>query len=271
MSPMKVVWLCGMPRSGTNWLCQIFDSHENVNFKLSPLFSYAFKNKVGVNSTKEDWTKFFEDVYHSKDDFLNQTQKRADGIFPDFMVKRSFPEFLVIKDTRYHNLIPSILEHFADIKIVYIVRNPCGAINSWLLSKKEFPSHADPLKEWKTGHCRKIGMEEFWGFDDWKSLTKQYLDLERKYPEKVKVVSYEDIVEQSSLQTSIMFDFVGLNPSKQTEDFLMLSQTTHIEHGNAVYKDKSVKDNWKSSLAPEIIAAIKDDLEGTELEKYLYK
>lgn len=271
MLPFKIIWLSGMPRSGTNWLSQIFDSHEKVNFKLSPLFSYAFKNRVGSNSSKEEWVRFFEDVYHSNDDFLNQKQKRADGIFPTFKVKGPEREFLVIKETRNHHLMPMLLELFEDIKVIYIVRNPCGAINSWLSSPKEFPSNASPKKEWQTGKCRKIGEGEYWGFDDWKLLTTQYMSYEKKYSNNVKVISYENLVERSSDITKNMFDFVGLKLSEQTKKFLFLSQTTHSNHSRAVFKGKEVKDKWKSNLDPEIIEAIRHELLGAKLEKYFYK
>mgnify|MGYP000521891099 CR=1 FL=1 len=271
MLPFRIVWLCGLPRSGTNWLSQIFDSHEKVNFKLAPLFSYKFKNRVGADSSKEEWVSFFCDVYHSNDDFLNQTQKRTEGIFPVFEKKNNDQEFLVIKETRFHNLTPLLLGSFTEIKIIYIVRNPCGAINSWLSSKREFPVNANPLEEWRTGKCRKTSAGQFWGFDDWKILTNQYLDLEINYPKKVKVISYESLVEQSFDQTNDMFEFVGLNFSKETRKFLKHSQSTHSDHGNAVYKNKEVKDKWKTNLDPEIIEAIRHELLGTRLEKYFHK
>lgn len=225
---------------------------------------------VGRNSSREEWMKFFKDVYNSNDDFLNQTQKRADGIFPIFE-KNKHPESLVIKDTRFHDLMPLLLEFFSEIKIIYIVRNPCGATSSWLSSKKEFPENANPREEWKTGECRKIGEGEFWGFDDWRILTTRYLDLQIKYPKNVKVVSYENLVEHAFDQTNDMFEFVGLNFSNETQKFLTLSQSTHSDHGNAVYKSKEVKDKWKTSLDPEIIEAIRHELLGTKLEKYFHK
>lgn len=269
--PFKLIWLCGMPRSGTNWLSQIFDSNEDVNFKLSPLFSYSFKDRVHSRSTKEEWLNFFLDVFRSDDDFLNQIEKRSSGIFPVFEQKNEQPSFLVIKETRYHDLLPVLLKRFSDIRIIYIVRNPCGAINSWISSRSEFPANSNPLIEWKTGKCRKADHGEYWGFDDWKLLTKQYLDLEKEYPKNVKVISYESLVEESSNQTKEMFDFVGLDLSKQTQEFLEISQSTHSEHGNAVFKSKEVKNKWKTELDPRIIEGIKQELDGSELESYFYK
>ncbi len=258
-----------MPRSGTNWLCQIFDSNERVIFKMAPLFSYSFKNAVNNNSTQQEWSDLFEGVYNSMDEFINQVKKRTSGDFPVFHGKVKPPEFLVIKDTRNHHLTGKILDFFPSIKIIHIVRNPCGAIYSWLSAANEFPSTADPMKEWRTGACRKTDESEFWGFDDWKLLTLQYTELEKTHPNQVKVISYENLVTDALTTTSRIFEFAGLKMSEQTEKFLIESQSRHSDIYNAVFKDKSVKDKWRSHLKAEVIEEIYKDLKGTILEKYL--
>ena len=44
----KIVWISGMPRSGTTWLSQIFAASPAVRMKACPLFSYEFKNILNV-------------------------------------------------------------------------------------------------------------------------------------------------------------------------------------------------------------------------------
>jgi hypothetical protein len=186
-------------------------------------------------------------------------------------VKNPIQDFLVIKETRNHHLVSTLINLFQDIKIIYIVRNPCGAINSWLSSPKEFPITANPYEEWKSGKCRKTGEGEYWGFDDWKLLTAQYLDFEERYPDNVKVISYEDLVRHSHDVTQEMFEFAGMEFSEEAKKFLNFSQSTHSDHTRAVFKSKDVKDRWKLQLAPEIIDAIRKELNGSDLEKYLDK
>lgn len=269
MLPFQVIWLNGMPRSGTNWLSQIFDSNEEVNFKLAPLFSYAFKDGVNSNSSLAQWIQFFTDVYNSGDPFVNQQQKRDSGAFPVFKGKKRSPRFLVIKDTRNHNLFPALLEKFHGIKVIYIVRNPCGAIYSWLNNPKEFPANADSATEWKTGKCRKVNETEFWGFDDWKLLTEKYLKLQNDYPHQVMVVSYEKLVDDPLQVTQQMFDFAGLELTEATRSFLVASQSVHSDNDFAVFKNKEVKDKWKLHLSEKIKNEIFRELRGTILEKYL--
>ena len=266
---LKLILLMGMPRSGTSWLSQIFDSHPDVRFKLSPLFSYKLKNAVGEKSTSQEWIEFLNKVYKTEDEFMDQTYRREAGDYPVFPEKKRKPRFLVIKDTRYHNLVKKMLRVVPDVKIIYIVRNPCGAIYSWLTTPKEFPEYADPLKEWRTGSCRKTGVEEFWGFNDWVSVTDIYMELQKKYPERIKIIQYEDLVDNAGKLTEEMFTFSGLRVVKQTLDFLKKSQFINSPNKYAVYKRPDVKYKWRQGLDKTIVDKIYKELKGTKFEKFL--
>jgi hypothetical protein len=271
MLNFKVIWLFGMPRSGTNWLSQIFDSHSNVRFKLAPLYSYALKNFVDENSPEEDWQLFYEKVYESVDEFMDQTRRRKSGEFPVFLRKNATPRFLVIKDNRHHNLADRIVNSALKPKIIYIVRHPCGAINSWLKAPKEFPKTADHQEEWRTGKCRKTGPGEFWGFDDWKYLTGKYMELSRAFPDRVHIVKYEHLVDAAKRETERIFDFAELSLDPQTTAFLEMSQKKHSASEYSVSKDKKVKDEWRQELDKNIIDEIYADLRGSILEELLYE
>jgi hypothetical protein len=173
----KIIYLTGMPRSGTSWLSQIFDSSPDVRFRLSPLFSYEFKNYLTTDSPKSDWEYVLDNAYQSDNEFMNQSERRKAGHYPTFRQKAQSPEFLVIKDTRFHNLTERFLELFNEVKIIALVRNPCGAIHSWLKSAGEFPPHANPYEEWRHGYCRKNGYGEFCCFEDLKQVTAMHMRL----------------------------------------------------------------------------------------------
>lgn len=265
---MKTICLMGMPRSGTSWLSQIFDSCPNVRFKLDPLFSYAFKDQMNEKSSKEDWNRFWQDVYHRRDDFLDQTEKRALGHYPTFNIKNPLSQTLVIKSTRYHHLIPSMLKKNI-CKFVYIIRNPCGAINSWLKSPGEFPKDANILAEWKAGLCRKTSQEEYWGFDDWCSTTLQAISYQQQYPKNFYILRYEDLIEQPINKSKEMFHFCDLPYTEQTNAFLTECHKQHISDQYAVYKSKHTKNAWKKELHPHIINEIYNAINNSILSKYL--
>ena len=265
----KSILLMGMPRSGTSWLSQIFDSHPSVRFKLSPLFSYRFKNIVGKESTQKEWIDFLHKVYNTEDEFMDQAYRRRAGEYPIFENKDENPRFLAIKDTRYHNLARKMLQIIPDVKIIYIVRNPCGAIYSWLTAPKEFPKGADPWKEWRSGACRKTAPEEFWGFDDWKVVTSIYMKLQEEYSRQIRIIQYEDLVDDVERITKELFKFIGLKIKKQTYKFLIESQSFYHPNEYAVYKDPGVKHKWKKGLDKKIVEKIYKELKDTKFERFL--
>lgn len=264
----QVILLTGMPRSGTSWLSQIFDSSPLVRFRLSPLFSYEFKNSLNEDATPEEWATLLQRVYAANNDFMNQTQRRNTGQYPTFLLKETAPPVLVIKDTRFHNLTLPMLKHVADLKVVSIVRHPCGAIHSWLTASREFPAQANPLQEWRTGQCRKTGYGEFWGFEDWKAVTRLHLELAATMPEKFIIQRYEDLTKNASEETRKLFSFCGITCDTQTEEFLYRSQQESIEGEYAVFKKPETAERWRNELQSEVRDAILAELHGTDLERF---
>jgi hypothetical protein len=258
-----------MPRSGTSWLSQILDSSPEVRFRLSPLFSYAFKNAVDESSSAAEWERLFGDVYASDDRFMDQTDRREAGHYPTFPVKSPEPGLLVLKMTRYHHLLRAALRCSPQLRMVAIVRHPCGAIHSWLTTPAEFPATADPLEEWRSGNCRKTAPEEFWGFEDWKRITRLHVQLESEFPERFRIVSYERLVQSAVQETADLFGFLDLEVGEQTRSFLHTSQTRRVAHSHAVFKDPSVRHRWRTELDPAIARKILAETEGADLARFL--
>jgi Sulfotransferase domain len=265
----NVVIIAGVPRSGTSWLGEIINSSPDTAYRFQPIFSYAFKDAVNIESSMEDYQRFFNGIYESSDDFLLQTDKRESGMYPVFN-KKDNPEFLAFKMCRYQYLICKMLCYFDNIKLVGIVRHPCAVINSWLKNQREFPQEADARKEWRYGACKNRGREEeFFGFYKWKEVAHLYLDLKDKYPQKVFVVKYETLVDNPLAISKQLFDFIGLDFSEQSEAFLKKCHSINIDSPYAVFKDKAVKERWQSELDPSIAAEIIEDIKGTRLARFL--
>lgn len=263
-----VIWITGMPRSGTNWLAQIFASCPAVRLKLCPLFSYEFKNALDSTSTGKQWRVFFEQVYDTPGRYLDQDYLRQAGAVPEFMDKDPEPENLVIKSTRFHDLTPSILEKHQSIRFVGIVRHPCATIHSWLTNPLEYPKTENPDDQWRTGECRKNGPGEFWGFDDWKLVANQHMALAEKYPERFFLIRYEDFVKNALHSTIDLFTKLNLPFTEQTKRFVKDSQNVHNEHKRAVFKSPSVKDRWRKEMDPIIMDSILAEIEGTSLARF---
>lgn len=264
----RIVWVGGMPRSGTNWMSQILASHPDFRLKLCPLFSYAFKDACDASSSAEEWRALFRAVYDTNDEYLDQDYLRRDGHVPAFGERKSSPGILAIKSTRYHHLTSRLLELLPELKFVALVRNPAASIQSWLSNPLEFPEGADPETEWRTGACRKTGPAEFWGFDDWKRVTAGQVDLARTFPDRVRLVHYEDLVKQAGPEIRKLFAWLGMDVPEQTRDFLIASQGIHSPHKRAVFKAAETADTWKERINPEIRWQIGRELAGTPLARF---
>lgn len=250
-------------------MSQIFASVPQVRLKFCPLFSYEFKNLLDETSGAEEWAKLFHDVFHRESEYLDQEYLRKRGLVPTFAVKGPEPTHLVIKTTRFHNLVPRILELHNSIRFVHLVRDPRASIYSWLTNAYEFPGGANPMTEWRTGACRMNGAGEFWGFDAWKFVTNQALKLAAAFPERFQIVNYEDMIADPEVVVRKMFDFCGLPYEEQTKEFLTCSRSRHDDNKRSVFKKPSEVRSWRGELDAEIAAAITKEVASTPLEQFL--
>ena len=265
----RPLFLLGMPRSGTTWLSQIFESSPDFIVRLSPNYSCPLKNHLSLDSSGDEWISSLTAAVNTHDEFMTQNFRRATGELSTFpprsiqTVKR-----LAIKDTRFHDLYQRYMELFGEAQVIYLVRHPGGVLNSWWRSK-EFPANATFADEWRGGKCRKIeGPGEYWGFDDWRNLTTQYLALEEQAPERFRVCRYEELVRNREQVTSELFEFAGCTLHSETRAFLQDSQSRHDDRTYAVFKSPSVADRWRSELPEDIQKTIRAELAGTPLEEF---
>jgi len=265
----RVYCITGVARSGTSWLGEIIDSSPEVLYYFQPLFSYAFKGRVGYGSSREEMSHFLSELRGSQDEFLLQSEKRQSGLFPYFQKSES-PPHLAFKTCRYQYLLPKLLLELPEFFLIGIVRHPCGALNSWLRNPKEFPQDADPMTEWRYGACKNQGREEeFFGFYKWKEVAHLYLDLQQKFPERAIIIRYEDLVYRTKDTVEQLFQKLHLEVGQQTRAFLEACHSKHDDNPYSVFKSREVAVAWKEQLAREIQEEIITQITGTRLEKFL--
>lgn len=271
MSPFRLISLHGVPRSGTSWLGKIFDTHPDVAYRFQPLFSYRFKGAIDANSPPNVIEDFLNQLYTVTDDeFILQKPQITRGAHPQILEKTYPPSVLVMKEVRYHYVIPALLKITPKIKIVGIVRHPCGVINSWLKTPREFRPEWDALTEWRDAPSKNQGhREEYYGFTKWKELTRLFLYLKQKYPEIFYLIRYESLVTQPEEETRNLLSFCDLDIHPQTQSFLKASQEQEVEDPDSVFRTSDVSERWKQELAVPIRETIITELYGTDLEVFL--
>jgi hypothetical protein len=267
---MQKVAIHSVPRSGSTWLGNIFSSHPNVKFSYQPLFSYAFKGYLTSRSSKIQINNFFEKIVYSDDHFINQNEDKSKGIVPIFQNKNTCTHS-VYKEVRYHYILDNMLKRCEDVKVIFLIRNPLSVLKSWFDAPREFRSERGWVfeDEWFFAQKKNLSKaEEYNGYAKWKEVAQLFLKLNKVYPNQTCLISYSELLNEPTQTTKQLFDFVGLELTQQTLDFLKLSTTTHNDDAYSVFKKKNSDTNW-NTLPKHIIDYITEDLKNTELEIYL--
>lgn len=268
MLPAQLVSIQSSPRSGSSWLGQIFKSSPKVEFRFQPLFSYAFKDRVDPDSSREMILDFFADILETNDPFVLQ----ADAYhveYPDLGVRGEVTH-LVMKEVRYNHVVRRMIEQLPELKVVGLVRHPCAVLDSWIHAPREFKPDWSIEEEWRSGAKKNQGRpEESFGFDKWKEVAQLFLDLERERPDQIKVVRYADLNADPENVVRDLFGFCGLPYGSETEAFIRASRSKEGTDANSVYRKVRPDTAWKGRLPEEIAAAVIHELEGTPLERFL--
>lgn len=247
---MKKIIITGMPRSGTSWLGQIVNSDPCVAFRTEPLFSYKFKNLLNVKSSCKEVNDFSDSLLDVDDSFILQKANQSTGYYPTF--EKGHPTTIAYKTTRHHELLEKYLDCLNGLNIVAIVRHPCGAINSWFKSYREFNKKGcQQSRDWRDGGCRNNEVGEYWGFDDWLKTTTLFVELSNSN-KNFHLLKYGDLVAKPLDVVAELFTTLGIDLHPQSVDFLSNSHSRHDDDPYSVYKDISVVHRWKDELNPAI-------------------
>lgn len=268
MNALRTIMIAGVARSGTSWLGQVFNSSPRTVFRFQPLFAYEFKGRVDEDSTRDDFETLFADMAAADTPFLTQRDKQESGEYPRF-TKEAGADVLVFKENRYQSVLAAMMRRVPALTGIGITRNPCAVINSWRKNPREFPPGSDLMKEWRFANNKNKGNEDYFGFHRWKEVAHLHLDLQDRFPDRFRVVRYEDLVHDPRQRIPELFAFCGLPVEAQTLDFLHASTQSANDSYYAVFKPGSVADRWRKELDPRIVGEIEDELAGTRLERFI--
>ncbi|MCX4366034.1 MAG: sulfotransferase domain-containing protein [Bacilli bacterium] len=267
----NIIGIIGAPRSGTSWTGQIFDSAPDVLYRMQPFYSWEFRDRIHVRSSKEEINKFFKEIYKSKNPYLEQIDRKSKGIYPVFKEKKECPNIMVFKEVMFHYLMPVIMEYIENLKLIAIVRNPIDMLTSFYNIPREFNPELDIHDEWYFAQSRNALLpENYFGYHKWKEYINIITILEKRYKNRVKIIKYEDIVDKTELMVIKMFQFSDIPYLEQTKKFIYDSKHCTINDPYAVFRNGTENKNNKK-LPEDIIQIIKSDLKKfSQIEKFNY-
>lgn len=265
---IQSIGLWGVPRSGTSWLGQIFNSAPNTIYRFQPLFSLLFKNGLSQNSTKENIEVFLNKIIETDDQFIKYGMlNNKEKLMINF--KKNQATHLVMKHVRYINIIENLLDKCNDIKIIGIIRNPLSVLASWFNAEKEFKERWNILDEWKIGNKKNLNRdEEFYGYNKWKQAARLFEEYNNNN-NNFYLVKYNNLLLNTNEEVKNIFKFSKIKYTHQTEEFIKRSKKINHDHDYSIFKIKNNDNNWEKVLPFEITDFVMKDLENTILKKYL--
>ena len=147
----------------------------------------------------------------------------------------------------------------SDTKIVGIVRHPCGVINSWQKAPKEFDLSWKLADEWRFANKKNENQHDYYGFEKWLEFTNLLIYLKKKYPDRIVIVKYEDLLEDPNEVIEGIFDFSDMEFTDQTRLFIKNSTSSEVDDPYSVFRNQKKSRDWEGSLDIEIIEAILSD------------
>ena len=255
-----------VPRSGSTWLGEIFNSHGDVKYCFQPLFSYKLKGFLTENSSCDDIDDFYNLLSETEDDFINQKIERKSKNLPIFK-KSLIPSHIVYKEVRYHYILDNMLRKHRDLKLILLVRDPVMVMNSWINAPKEFDSTWSVSEQILSAAAKNMeAKENFYGLNAWIKTTKKFEYLAKKHPSKVYLLNYEHLKKDPMAKTKEIFNFCNLDLQDSTINFIKQSQVENVEDPYSVFRANG---GTALSLSNEIISLIYENVEASKLDHYI--
>lgn len=260
-----------VPRSGSSWLGEIINSSEKVKYAFQPLFSYAFKSQLSQHSNRIEIEKFYRSLAHSDDAFVCQTEARAQGIKPIF--EKAQTSHIAYKEVRYHYILENLLKQNPNQKVIGLIRHPLAVLSSWKAAPREFRTDLgwDFSEQWRDASNKNQSKpEEYFGFQKWKEVALLFKDLVHQFPTRFKLVHYSDLLADTQKETELLFEFLELEFSEQSRNFVESATTSSSDDSYSVFKSKQgIENTTPKNLSEPIIQSVINECELLQLSEML--
>ena len=187
----KIIFILGMPRSGTSLVEQIISNHKNVYGGgeipiLGQVFYEKFKNNNQLNKNSEISINYYNELIDIQKKYIEQISiiDNSQKVFTD-------------KAPLNFRWIGFILSLFPNSKIIHCKRSKMD--NCWSIYKNNFAgslNFSNNLEDLGFFHNLYEELMSFWN---------------NKFKDKIYNLSYEDLVSNPDAQIKLLIKFCGLD------------------------------------------------------------
>jgi len=215
-------FFCGGPiKSGTTLLQRVLDSHPQISCQPEHYLNGLFKSLIELgNSYNKKITRIAEIMGQSPSLLENNSYLEAFYLLIQEIFLNGDKEIKGINDNDFIiNNAKILLDRFEDSKIIYILRNPIDtSLSTWDHQIRLYKKNHDPelLKELTFNN--QLSRDEFVikRSREWGELASKILNNLEKNPDKIIVITYENLVTNKLQTLESIFTFLGANFDKDT-------------------------------------------------------
>lgn len=254
---MNKVAIFSVPRSGSSWLGQNFNSHPQVVYRFQPNMAYTFPLTLSDRSTPEEIRGFYEALLATDDPFTTAKVSISGKLNPVF--PKASPTTLVFKETHHLDIIDNLLQK-SDTKIIGLLRSPFATLHSWTKAPREFRPDWDLAEEWRDAPKKNQGNpRNYFGYNKWKEAAQLFLRLQAAHPGRFMLMQYEKLLSKTVSTVQAAFTFCGLDLPEQTRVFIAQAESKNEQDVYSVFRIKEKDDAWKQGLPTFVTEAIMAD------------
>ena len=313
---MSLSLIVGTARSGTTWLAKIFDSHPDVIYRHEPDESLP-RHSFPAFCSAGEFDRYREEAALYLRRLANVRTLRAVGTFPIFRktyrsslshslrladmlalrlteraglarITRAIPipdlfrssnasQHVVIKSVNLVDLAGLFARAVPELRIILIVRHPCGYVASQMRGISEGRFSDDEISRHiiRSEDAKRLGLtlKRLVNMPLIERLAWEWLICNEKALADLgglpgaKIVRYPDLAENAVQVAKHLFAFAGISWHADTERFLHASQ--HSQSGYryyGVFREADFKDDldyWHQALNDEQIRSIFDIVAGS--------
>lgn len=246
----KLIPFCGLPRTGSTLLSNVIGQHPDITLSADSLLSDLLNQIIECSERTIEVSQYPADLsYKLFEDFIDTGIK-------SWIKNLSSTEFYLDKSRGWSSLFDLIYGLYPDTKIIFTIRDLRGIYLSFdrlsqtpVFSNENISYNQNIPEENSEVDFLNVRVDHFLNGDMVRNhliRLKELIELERKYLNNIKIVKYEDFMENPKGILFEICDFLGL---KQYN--FDLNNITQVKYNDCIYLPYGYH-KLKRTLTPSI-------------------
>lgn len=265
VSPERLVWIFGSPRTGSTWLARMLADFDNRKMWSEPFFGVVLSmRKVIANQDYVDKRRYLLGDEAREIWLPSMRNLFLDGVTGRYPGMARNDDLLILKEPNGSMGAPLIMEAFPESRMIFLVRDPRDVVASQLDASMEDSWYGRPRYEasiFDTGSTRDSSFVE--------QLARQYnLNMEASKEAYEKHGGRKCLLFYETLRTNTLDELRRVHRELDLdceERELVEVVEKHAweavpseRKGPGKFKRKATPGDWQTDLTPEQAATVED-------------